>query len=75
MRCLRTDPVPSFVTGEQWEFGGTWEGAIWRNGLYPAAAEADLCLKGFHLFQIVAPLLVQKLADKLYGGRRANDSS
>ena len=53
MRCLSTDPVPSFVTGEQWDFGGTWEGAISPPGLNPTAAEPGMCFNGFHLFQSV----------------------
>ena len=32
-------PVPSFVTGERWDFGGTCEGVIPPPGLHPTAAE------------------------------------
>jgi hypothetical protein len=49
-------PVPSFVTGERWEFGGTWEGAIRPPGWDPTASELGVRLNGFHLFQIAGPL-------------------
>jgi hypothetical protein len=49
-------PVPSFVTGERWDFGGTWEGAIPAPGLNPIAAELTVRLNGFHLFQFASPL-------------------
>jgi hypothetical protein len=42
-------PVPSFVTGEQWDFGGTWAGATSPPGLKPPAAEPGLCVDGFEL--------------------------
>ena len=48
-------PVPSFVTGEQWDFGGTWEGPIPPPGLKPTAAEPGLCVDGFHLFPVPGP--------------------
>ena len=50
-----SDPVPSFVTGEQWDFGGTWEGAISPPGLNPTTAEPGMRFNGFHLFQSVGP--------------------
>jgi hypothetical protein len=48
-------PVPSFVTGEQWDFGGTWEGPIPPPGLKPTAAEPGLCVDGSHLFEVPGP--------------------
>ena len=48
-------PVPSFVTGEQWDFEGTWVGPIFPPGLKPTAVEPDLCVAGFHLFRVTGP--------------------
>jgi hypothetical protein len=48
-------PVPSFVTGEQWDFEGAWGGPISPPGLKPPAAEPGLCVDGFHLFQGPGP--------------------
>ena len=42
-------PVPSFITGESWDFGGTWWGVRPLPGT-PAVAELGVCLNGFHLF-------------------------
>ena len=50
-----SDPVPSFVTGEQWDFEGNWEGPISLPGLKLTAAESGVCADGFHLFQSVGP--------------------
>ena len=50
-----SDPVPSFVTGEQWDFEGTWEGPISLPGLNPTTAEPGMRFNGFHLFQSVGP--------------------
>jgi hypothetical protein len=49
-------PVPSFVTGERWDFRGTWEDAISPPGWNPTAAELCVCLNGFHAFEIARPL-------------------
>jgi PAS fold len=62
-------PVPSFVTGERWDFGGTWDGAIPPPGLNPSAAELGVRLNGFHLFQIAGPLESLQLSE--YSARRA----
>ena len=49
LRCAvpEDQPVPSFVTSEQWDFWGTLEG-ISRLGLSSGPR-----LKGFHLFQVI----------------------
>jgi hypothetical protein len=49
-------PVPSFVTGERWDFRGTWEDAISPPGLYLTAAELHVCLNSFHIFRIARQL-------------------
>jgi hypothetical protein len=50
-----SDPVPSFITGEQWDFGGAWEGAMSPPGLNPTTAEPGMRFNGIHLFQSVGP--------------------
>jgi hypothetical protein len=52
---LEHHPVPNFVTGEQWDFEGTWEGPISPPELKPTTAEPGLCVDGFHLFQVPGP--------------------
>ena len=49
LRCAvpEDQPVPGFVTSEQWDFWGTLEG-ISRLGLSPGTRH-----KGFHLFQVI----------------------
>jgi PAS fold len=49
-------PVPSFVTGERWDFAGTWDGVVPAPGLNRRAAEFGVRLNGFHLFQLAGPL-------------------
>jgi hypothetical protein len=44
-------PVPSFITGESWDFGGTWGGVLPLRGT-PAVAEPRVCRNGLHLMQI-----------------------
>ena len=65
-----SDPVPSFVTGEQWDFGGTWEGAISSPGLKPTAAEpgcastAFICSKDLGLARDWRCPNIQRQADR-----------
>jgi hypothetical protein len=47
-------PVPGFITGESWDFGGTWGGVLPRPGT-AAVAELDVCLNGCHLLRIAGP--------------------
>ena len=52
-------PVPVFITGASWEFGGKLENAD-RNPLAfnREAAEASVRVNGFYLFQMIKPLVV-----------------
>ena len=55
LRCAvpEDQPVPSFVTGEQWAFSGTLED-IFSPSLNPNTPGPVVHLNGFHLFQIVS---------------------
>ena len=48
-------PVPSFITGEQWGFAGTWQGAMSPPGLNSTAVGTEAYRNGFHLFQTIQP--------------------
>jgi hypothetical protein len=52
-------PVPVFITGALWEFGGKLQNAD-RDPLAfnQHAAEASVRVNGFYLFQIIKPLVV-----------------
>ena len=45
-------PVPSFITGDQWDYGGTRDGAISPPGWNLTAVDAGMCLDSSHLFQL-----------------------
>jgi hypothetical protein len=44
-------PVPEFITGDQWEYGGTREHAILPPGLNLTEVEDGVRLNSFHRFQ------------------------
>jgi hypothetical protein len=44
-------PVPGFITGESWDFGGTWGGVLPRPA-NAAVVESGVCLNGCHLLQV-----------------------
>lgn len=53
--AVRQDlPVPPFVQGREWMFGGTVvdDGTHTPAGFQPSAAEAATQLTGFYIFQI-----------------------
>ena len=52
LRCaVRQDkPVPSFVHGETWDFGGTVTGKEPPPGFQPEAAREAMRLTGYYLF-------------------------
>ena len=60
-------PVPGFITGESWDFGGTWGGVLPRPGT-AAVAELDVCLNGCHLLRIAGPSRGIDLAEYDAGG-------
>jgi hypothetical protein len=52
-------PVPVFITGALWEFGGKLENADRdRFAFNHEAAEASVRVNGFYLFQMIKPLAV-----------------
>ena len=50
-------PVPGFITGEQWEFAGTLQGAQFTRNSTPIRTEANLGMRanGYRLFQVIQP--------------------
>jgi hypothetical protein len=63
-------PVPAFITGALWEFGGKLENAD-RDPLAfnHEAAEASVRVNGFYLFQMIKPLAVSFPVQHRSGGR------
>jgi len=52
-------PVPVFITGALWEFGGKLENADREPFAFNhEAAEASVRVNGFYLFQMIKPLTV-----------------
>jgi hypothetical protein len=52
-------PVPVFITGALWEFGGKLENADREPFAFNhEAAEASVRVNGFYLFQMIKPLAV-----------------
>jgi hypothetical protein len=63
-------PVPVFITGALWEFGGKLENADRDPFAFNyEAAEASVRVNGFYLFQMAKPLAVSFPAQQRSGSR------